>query len=186
MPQVFDPSFTGKTITQIKPSCSFLTSALGAFLRSLSGVQYMNQLNHNNTSEIFTICRENFMTIPVVIYARKDFFLIDKVNEKIQLVQAAGLIDYWHSQAIDKKNLKADDSSGQPIKLSLRHLLGSFAIWMFGLIIALIMFMAENCKFRLMRRQRNGRVVAVVGAKQRKTRLSSISRRFPLFIRVAH
>ncbi|KAG5674080.1 hypothetical protein PVAND_004067 [Polypedilum vanderplanki] len=140
LPLVYNPSFKG------------------AFLRSLTGIQYLNQYNYNKnktTAKMFMICKEYFMTIPVVIYTKKDFYLVNKINEKIQLMQAAGLIDYWHSQSIDRKYEKIAASAAQPIKLSFNHLLSCFTILICGLIISLIIFIAENCKFWLMR-IRNG------------------------------
>jgi hypothetical protein len=123
IPRAYDPSFKG------------------ALLRSLTATLYVNQLNYNN-SNIFHVCKEKFMTIPVVIYARKDYYLIDEINEKILILQAAGLTEYWNTQTVDKKFFKVIATSS-PITINMTHLFSCFIVWLFGLSFASIAFITE-------------------------------------------
>lgn len=66
----------------------------GAILRSLNSILYSNQLNYANQKMITFICKEHFMSIPVVIFTRKNFYLLESINEKISIFQAAGLIEF--------------------------------------------------------------------------------------------
>lgn len=82
------------------------------------------------------------MTISVVIYVKKDFYLLDALNEKIELLKAAGLIEFWNSQDIDEHFLKTKDSN-HPKVLTLKRLLGCFHILAFGHGFSFIIFLIE-------------------------------------------
>lgn len=90
----------------------------------------------------FRICRENFMTIPIVIYVKKGFYLLEAMNDKIESLIAAGLIEYWHSLSYTKALLA--DTGNTPQVLTFNHLSGSFYIWMCGCFVS---FMALICEF---------------------------------------
>lgn len=82
------------------------------------------------------------MTIPVVMFARKNFYLVDAISEKILNFQAAGLIEYWHSQSVDKRFLKTKISKS-PEKLTFNHLFGSFILMLAGLSIGFVILLIE-------------------------------------------
>jgi hypothetical protein len=84
----------------------------GTILRSFTGTQYTNQINFKKTEDriINLMCKEIFNSFPVVIYVRKNFYLTDEIDKKIEILQAAGLIDHWHSQIIDPRFLKIVES----------------------------------------------------------------------------
>lgn len=88
------------------------------------------------------MCKEIFMIIPVVIYVPKDFYLTEILNEKITILQAAGLIDYWHAMIIDRRFLKASKSK-EPKGIKIEHLSGCFYIWISSCMFAFIVFIAE-------------------------------------------
>lgn len=112
----------------------------GAFSKTLTGALYLNQLSYNTT--LYKICREPYMTLPIVIYVRKDFFLLNEINDKILLFQAAGLIEHWHSKSVDSKFLNIVEPTVLK-KLNLKHLYGTFQIWFGGCIVAGIAFVVE-------------------------------------------
>lgn len=66
--------------------------------------------------------------------------MIDEFNEKIGHFKASGLIDFWMSKfvSMDLNNSKESLSS-----LSLKHLLGTFMVLIYGLTIAFIVFIIE-------------------------------------------
>jgi hypothetical protein len=63
-------------------------------------VIYFNQFETKENQNV--ACKEKVMTIPVVIYARKDFYLHESINEKIKRLITAGLIEYWNIKDINK------------------------------------------------------------------------------------
>lgn len=91
------------------------------------------------------------MTFPVVIYSRKDFYLLDSLNEKIEELKAAGLMDYWHFKAVDGRFLKLD-AFQDPAVLKLRSFLGCFQVLSCGFIASLLVFMAEKMIVRFEKR----------------------------------
>lgn len=82
------------------------------------------------------------MMFPVVIYVPKDFYLTEAINEKISFLQAAGLIEYWHSQIIDERYLKVIESK-QPRGIKLEYLSGCFLIWISSCFFAILIFLGE-------------------------------------------
>jgi hypothetical protein len=114
----------------------------GAFLRSLTAVFYFNEENFRKGEKLFTICKEFYKSYPVVLFARKNFFLMETINEKILRLQAAGLIDFWHSNSFDKRIWRAQKvSERQALKLS--HLSGCFILWAIGIVSASATFIFE-------------------------------------------
>lgn len=111
----------------------------GVFFRSLTGVLYQNQRNFNGTR--FLLCKEKFLTIPVVIYVRKGFYLLQSLNEHIWQLDAGGLLDYWQSQIIDSRYLKIIEK--EPTAIELHHLSGCFLLLGIGVLIAAIAFVSE-------------------------------------------
>lgn len=96
------------------------------------------------------MCKEIFMMFPVVIYVPKDFYLTEAINEKIQFLQAAGLIDYWHKEIIDERFLKVVESK-EPKGIKYEYLEGSFYIWEILCIIATLLFFGEVLSEKLKR-----------------------------------
>ena len=88
------------------------------------------------------VCKELLLTYPVVIYTTKNFYLLESINEKLNLINAAGLIDFWHSQIVNSKFLKAREEKSNK-KLGLKHLNAVFYLFCLGLTVALIVFTLE-------------------------------------------
>lgn len=126
----------------------------GVFFRSLTGVLYQNQQNFNGTRLL--LCKEKFMTIPVVIYVRKGFYLLQSLNEHIWQLDAGGLLDYWHSQIIDSRYLNVIESQ-EPTAIELHHLSGCFLLLLIGAFIAAVVFVCEILYKRLWIRSRSGK-----------------------------
>lgn len=112
----------------------------GALFRTLTAVRFANQLHFNETSSL--VCKEIFLTIPVVLYFPKNFFLTEAINKKIALLQAAGLIDYWHSQIFDERKLKIIEDK-QPRAMKFQYLSGCFYIWSICCCFACLAFVVE-------------------------------------------
>jgi hypothetical protein len=151
---VIEPKNRNEILNEISTNSHFD----GALLRSLTGALYSNQINYNKTQQL--ICKEIFMTFPVVIYLAKDFYLTEAINEKITYLQASGLIEYWHSQIIDPRYHNVQESK-QPKGIKIEHLSGCFYIWMMSLLFSCLIFLFEvmNQKFswKFVRRNRRKR-----------------------------
>lgn len=87
------------------------------------------------------------MTVPIVIYAKKHFYLIQALNEKIESLKVAGLIEYWYSSQFLKELTKEQKS---PEVLTMRHLSGCFQIWVAGCLISSVLLGVEFivCKWK--------------------------------------
>jgi hypothetical protein len=81
------------------------------------------------------------MTITIVIYTRKNFYLLKAMNQKIETLNAAGLIAYWDSLSFmqDFSSHKANP----PKTLTFDHLSGCFEIWAVGCLVSLLSFISE-------------------------------------------
>lgn len=112
----------------------------GAMGRPLMKVIYLNQIS---SSENFNkICKDVFMTIPVVIFSKKDFYLLDKLNHLIGIFQASGLIDFWHYENVDKKII-VDKTSKVATILTFNQLLSCFQILLLGYFLSFVVFIVE-------------------------------------------
>jgi hypothetical protein len=116
----------------------------GGYVHSLAMTLHRNQETANDR---LTICKEFYMSIPVVIYTVKDFFLLNEFNEVMSRMKAAGLIERW--QNIDKRFMKNEESN-KPKILSLQKCLGCFYLlfigWCCGAIAFLVEFVNQTCK----------------------------------------
>lgn len=110
------------------------------FGQPLSMTEYLNQISPRNAQNM--ICKDVFMTIPVVAYAKRDFYLIDTINEKIELLTSAGLIDFWHYQTIRRELLNAKVVR-TPEVLTLNQMMGCFQILVIGWIFGFIAMLSE-------------------------------------------
>lgn len=99
------------------------------------------------------LCKELFLMIPVVFYLQKNSFLLNVVNEQIEIVKAAGLSDYWHQSIIDKKYLIIVESK-QPKSIKFEYLQGTFNLLLVGHGVAMIAFLWEITKSHFARRKR--------------------------------
>jgi hypothetical protein len=65
-------------------------------------------------------------------------------DEKLQLLKANGLLNFWISKHLDTKFVKVEEDRGKARKkLTIKMLLGSFQVWIAGLCLAGLVFVAE-------------------------------------------
>ena len=118
------------------------SSFKGAFLRSLTATLYVNEINYRTNVKVFRICKEHYMSIPIVIFARKNFYLLEAINKNLLQFQAAGLVEHWHSQAIDKRFLNIQPPTA-PKTATFYHLSGCFYLLVLGLLVSFTIFILE-------------------------------------------
>lgn len=99
-------------------------------------------INREKDTLKLNILDDIFMTIPNVIYTRKNFFLLDIFNEKIELFKSAGLLQFWHY----KKRLAPEprtQTKKQPRVLTMERLNGCFYILMCGTALGFLSLILE-------------------------------------------
>lgn len=89
-------------------------------------------------------------SIPIVAYTRKNFFLLDALNKKIDCFKAAGLIDYWFFNDYNLANATAKTFEG-PKQLTVDKLAGCFKILSFGCGVSFVVFIIELVAQKILR-----------------------------------
>lgn len=113
---------------------------------SLTAILSINQLKPPETQH--KICKEVVLTLPIVIYAKRNFYLTEKLNEKIKTLKAAGLTDYWQFQSIKENFLKFKEKSSAKV-LSLTRLKGCFHVLIAGELLSILIFFLELVNSKL-------------------------------------
>lgn len=80
--------------------------------------------------------------VPIVIYSRNDFYLLEAFNKRIGVLQAAGFIEFWQYQDIER-TIADDEASGHPEVLTFVQLVGSFQLLLVGYVLSVIAFVVE-------------------------------------------
>jgi hypothetical protein len=117
-------------IEKIKSDPSFK----GAYGKSLSLAATLK------SAEIL-LCKETFATIPIVIYTKKDFYLLDAMNEKVENLKNSGLIIYWHQKTLRRKSHHRNQN--EPKVISLKGSIGSFQLLLCEFILSFVVFVFE-------------------------------------------
>ncbi|CRK93730.1 CLUMA_CG007258, isoform A [Clunio marinus] len=111
----------------------------GVFIHSQIEVLYKYKKRPSEAQPTF--CKELFLSnLPTVAYTRKNFFLIDSLNEKIELLGAAGIIYYWNRET--KKNPM--ENAEVNVALNIYHFLGCFQLLLFGFLLSFLTFLKEK------------------------------------------
>lgn len=112
----------------------------GAVARSLTRLLYLNQLR--SIDDKFLVCKETFVVVPCVIYTRKNFFLLDALNYKIEIFKSSGLLSYWYKKEVYSSPFAI--SKRKPLKgLELSKLIGCFEMLLLGYVVSLIVLLFE-------------------------------------------
>lgn len=112
-----------------------------AISSSYDDVVYRNKMNYKNFT--FNVCNEVIQTIPTVFYLRKNSYLTEIFNEKIDNLKSAGLIEYFVKKYLDPKYLRVKRVEQGPRALNMRELLIAFRLFAYGIISALVVFLIE-------------------------------------------
>lgn len=99
-------------------------------------------MNMVNPDKPTLVLKKQLAVIPIVIYTRKNFFLLDALNKKIDAFKAAGLIEYWFFKDFNLANATAGLLEG-PMQLTVDKLAGCFQILSLGFSISFIIFIVE-------------------------------------------
>lgn len=106
-------------------------------------LQTILQLNQQQTYN-FTLNylpNEVFATLSVVLYYQKKFLFASAIDDVIQKLQSAGLIEYWHYNYFKRKKAVREQAKREKIKFE--HLAGSFQILFGGYLLGIVVFLVE-------------------------------------------
>jgi hypothetical protein len=89
------------------------------------------------------VLKEPLSFQPVVIYFRKNHFLVKSIDAKLSLFKSAEMIDYFVSSST-KTRPSANPQERKLKVLMLHDLSGALKVWMFGLVFATLACGIEN------------------------------------------
>lgn len=112
----------------------------GAFALSWIRIMYASQ--KKPLDRRYKICKQPLVTMPMVIYTKKNFYLLDALNIKIKQLQSSGLIDFWRNEKFNIRLLNIKKTR-HPKALTTNQLQGSFQVWAAGCVFSTILFIVE-------------------------------------------
>lgn len=86
-------------------------------------------------------CREKLRSENLVLYFQKNFYLKQKVNEKMNIFIQSGLINYWIKKHMTIRKFQSRDQG--PQALSTDHLAGVFNIYLMLCTLACLSLVQE-------------------------------------------
>lgn len=117
-----------------------------AVVSSVLGVLYQNQEFKQKIR--FKVCKEMLFMTPVVIYTRKNYYLLNAISSKLEILKSSGLINFWQSQDVDVMLLRTKEVI-YPESLKLSDLMGVFSVLFLGLTISSLVLVYEILKHKL-------------------------------------
>jgi len=114
-----------------------------AYLSAMTDVIAINQRTFK--SFIHIVCHQHLLTVNIVLYYPKNFYLKSAIDEKISIFITSGLVNHWIGKFVDMKffEYKSKDKAG-PTKLYIRNLSGALSLWIVGCAASLIAFALEH------------------------------------------
>lgn len=85
----------------------------------------------------------------LVIYFRKDFYLVKQINEKIDDLITSGIVFYWIRSYIERCFMKTRIERREPKQLNFHHFKGPFTIAVIGWFAAILSFLIELIRIRV-------------------------------------
>lgn len=113
----------------------------GVVFNYLTQIIYHNQQNINNFT--LTVCKEYFNTSPIVFYFRKNHYLVDEVNDHLDLLLMNGMVNFFSHKYADPRFLSFKKPSGERKVLNLTHFRGAFHLHLMLLAASVLVFCVE-------------------------------------------
>jgi hypothetical protein len=115
----------------------------GTMVSGLNEILLLNQRNEYNFT--FNFCKERLSGISIVLYFRKNFFIIPSINTVIRNLVSAGIVEHIHKRFLDENLLSAQRPVTRPKVLTLEHMKGCFQLWTCGCFVACVCLAIEKC-----------------------------------------
>lgn len=125
----------------------------GAFLSGLNEVL----IDDKNKKVTSSICKERVMVMSIVMYYRKNYFLVPAVNKVIGHLKSSGLIDHIHYKYIEKRLMKKVTQK-VPKEINLSQMLGCFQLLIGGCFISFFCLILEILFFNTKLRRRQQKI----------------------------
>lgn len=151
--KIFDPSFKGGIVAP------------------LDVVLYYHFVKNIN----FKILEEQVSTSLITIIFRKNSYLVEIVNEKLRLLQSAGIVSYWTNKFYNPDFLTNREKNAGPRRMTLKILSGAFELIVFGWIISVLTFVTELAVVIFKHRKKTAKVFSKFSQKVKKTSLDEKS-----------
>lgn len=134
----------------------------GTVVSGLNEMLLLNQRNDYNFT--FNFCKERVVGISVVLYFRKNFYLINAVNSVIRNLVSAGIVEKLHKNYLNEEKRRARKREPSPETLKIDQILGCFQILAGGYLISSLFFAAEIIysaaqRSKRIKRQRKSKLV---------------------------
>jgi len=104
-------------------------------------------IHHKNYT--YKLLEEILALIPIGLYFRQGSPFVETFNEKLRLLQSAGLIGYWTDEYIPRKFAKVILEENGPKQMTIETLLGAFQILILGYLFSVVVFLVEKASFKL-------------------------------------
>lgn len=114
-----------------------------AFISSMTDIIYSNM--QHKKKFIHKVCKEPVLTVSIVIYFSKNFYLVGAINRKLSSLLASGIISHIIGKYVDLRfyNVKTEIKGRE--MLSMKHLQGVFELWIILCLISSSIFLLELC-----------------------------------------
>ncbi|XP_052900098.1 uncharacterized protein LOC128306588 [Anopheles moucheti] len=101
--------------------------------------------------ELVQVTRESVTHFPLTIYYPKKSFLTQLFDREVRHIVESGLMDYWVRNYGDydfEANRRTPQNSGEPHKLTLKHLEGAYQLLVASHLLATVVFLLEQASLR--------------------------------------
>lgn len=108
-----------------------------------------NKKNSREVGSELNICKEFLFPVHGVFLVKKNFYGLQKMNEKIEQLQSSGIIQHFIDGRLNFKSSKYQKPG--PTALTIMQLAGVFQIMAFGYFSAFVVVLVENIRFLKLR-----------------------------------
>lgn len=102
-------------------------------------------MNQDDTKRSFKILREQWITNFIVFYTPKNFYLLNELNDYVDLLLSSGIMNRIISTYLDNESkfFKAKLENFGPTGLSMANLQSAFNLWLYGIGVAALVAVLE-------------------------------------------
>lgn len=116
----------------------------GVVLDFMMAIRIANDKNYKKFT--FKTCPEDLMPLQSVYYMRKNFYLLDILNERMENFKSSGLINYFISKNLNLRPSRSKKSKSDPTSITFHHLRGIFEMLIYGLAFSFLVLFFEVLK----------------------------------------
>lgn len=104
------------------------------------------------------VFEDNYISYPVQLFAYRGFPFIHRINQIIRSIKQSGILSKWRhglkkpkmrKRKIDNENPEEEDYDAKQHVLNIMDMQGAFFLYVFGVAIAIVVFVSEVILFRV-------------------------------------